>query len=68
MNMITQLAAKAAETAITTAAENAAKKPGVGLFLDTLPIMAGGMLGIFAVTGVIIGAIYLLGMAKKEDK
>lgn len=67
--MITQIAAKAAETAImTAAAETAAKEPGFGLFLDTLPIMLGGMLGIFAVTGVIIGAIFLLGAVKKGDK
>lgn len=37
-------------------------------FLDTLPIMGKGMLGIFIVTGVIIGVIYLLGLVKKGDK
>ena len=40
----------------------------VGGFLDTLPMMAKGMLGIFAVTLVIIGAIYLLGLIKGRDK
>lgn len=45
----------------------AAKGPGFGLFLDTLPIMAAGMLGIFTVTGIIIGTIYLLGLVKKGD-
>lgn len=46
----------------------AAKEPGFGAFLDTLPIMGAGMLGIFTVTGIIIGAIYLLGLIKKGDK
>jgi hypothetical protein len=46
----------------------AATKPGFDLFLDTLPIMGAGMLGIFTVTGIIIGAIYLLGFIKKGDK
>lgn len=46
----------------------AAKKPGLAAFVDTLPIMGAGMLGIFAVTGIIIGAIYLLGLIKKGDK
>lgn len=32
----------------------------VQLFLETLPIMAKGLIGIFAVTGVIILTIYLL--------
>lgn len=32
----------------------------VELFLQTLPIMLKGMVGIFAVTGVIILGIYLL--------
>lgn len=32
----------------------------VELFLETLPIMLKGMVGIFAVTGVIILGIYLL--------
>ena len=40
----------------------------VGGFLETLPMMAKGMLGIFAVTLVIIGAIYLLGLIKGRDK
>ena len=46
----------------------AATEPGFDLFLDTLPIMGAGMLGIFAVTGIIIGAIYLLAKVKKGDK
>ena len=46
----------------------AGTKPGFGLFLDTLPIMGAGMLGIFAVTGIIIGAIYLLGLIKNKEK
>ena len=40
----------------------------VGGFLETLPMMAKGMLGIFAVTLVIIGAIYLLGLIKGRAK
>ncbi len=41
----------------------------VQAFLDTLPIMGIGMLGIFAVTAVIIGVISLLGKLsdKKDD-
>lgn len=41
----------------------------VQAFLDTLPIMGIGMLGIFAVTAVIIGIISLLGKLsdKKDD-
>ena len=46
----------------------AATKPGFDLFLETLPIMGAGMLGIFAVTGIIIGSIYLLGLVKKGEK
>lgn len=46
----------------------AAKEPGFGAFLDTLPIMGAGMLGIFAVTGIIIAAVYLLSLVKKGDK
>ncbi|MBE6708402.1 MAG: hypothetical protein E7578_04070 [Ruminococcaceae bacterium] len=59
-----------AEDAIeTTAAQTTAKEPGFDAFVDTLPIMGKGMLGIFFVTLVIIGAIYLLGsIKKKEDK
>ena len=37
-------------------------------FTESLPIMGWGMLGIFVVTGVIIGVIYLLGLAGKGDK
>jgi len=29
-------------------------------FLDSLPLMVSGMLGIFIVTGIIIGVAYLL--------
>ena len=45
----------------------------VELFLQTLPIMLKGMVGIFAVTGVIILGIYLLyklsavSLKKKKD-
>ncbi|MEG1426935.1 MAG: hypothetical protein RSC76_04530 [Oscillospiraceae bacterium] len=43
----------------------------VELFLQTLPIMGKGMLGIFAVTAIIILTIYLLNKftsgKKKED-
>ena len=35
-------------------------------FLETLPIMGKGMLGIFVVTGVIIGIVYLLNKAGKK--
>lgn len=35
-------------------------------FLDSLPIMGQGMLGIFIVTAVIIGVVYLLNFATKE--
>lgn len=39
-------------------------------FLQTLPIMGKGMFGIFLVTGVIIGFVYLLNYVtgKKENK
>lgn len=44
----------------------------VQLFLETLPIMAKGLIGIFAVTGVIILSIYLLNTLtaprKKKDE
>ncbi len=44
----------------------------VQLFLETLPIMAKGLIGIFAVTGVIILSIYFLNTLtaprKKKDK
>lgn len=44
----------------------------VELFLETLPIMAKGLIGIFAVTGVIILSIVLLNKLtaprKKNDK
>lgn len=46
----------------------AAVKPGFDAFLGTLPIMGKGMLGIFVVTGIIIGVIYILGLVKKGDK
>lgn len=43
----------------------------VQLFLETLPIMAKGLIGIFVVTGVIILTIYLLNALtaprKKQD-
>lgn len=43
----------------------------VQLFLETLPIMAKGLIGIFVVTGVIILTIYLLNALtaprKKKD-
>ncbi len=45
----------------------------VELFLETLPIMLKGMVGIFAVTGVIILGIYVLNklstvsLKKKKD-
>ena len=32
----------------------------IAAFLETLPIMGSGMLGIFIVTGVIIGVVTLL--------
>ena len=34
----------------------------VEYLLDALPIMGYGMLGIFVVTGIIIGVVYLLKM------
>lgn len=44
----------------------------VQLFLETLPIMAKGLIGIFAVTGVIILSIFLLNKLtaprKKKDE
>ncbi len=44
----------------------------VQLFLETLPIMAKGLVGIFVVTGVIILSIYLLNKLtaprKKKDE
>lgn len=63
------------ETVATTGEETAliettapAKEPGFEAFTDTLPIMGKGMLGIFAVTLIIIGVIYILGMGKKGKK
>lgn len=40
----------------------------VQAFLDTLPYMGLGMLGIFVVTGVIILAMYALNAIFKEKK
>ena len=37
------------------------------LFLNALPIMGNGMLGIFIVTGVIIGAVSLLNKLASEQ-
>ena len=37
-------------------------------FMETLPLMGKGMLGIFAVTGIIICAMYLLNVLTKEKK
>lgn len=56
----------AEETETAVAETTAAKEPGFDAFVDTLPIMGKGMLGIFFVTLVIIGAIYLLGSIKKK--
>ncbi len=73
MNMMKFLLAAetAAETvteAVSEIATETAQAPGFDAFVDTLPIMGAGMLGIFAVTGIIIGAIYLLSFVKKGDK
>ncbi len=41
----------------------------IQLFLDTLPIMLKGMVGIFAVTGVLVCAILVLrSISKKRDE
>ncbi len=40
----------------------------VQAFLDTLPIMGLGMLGIFVVTGVIIVSMYVLNAVFKDKK
>ncbi len=40
----------------------------VNAFLETLPIMGKGMLGIFVVTAVIMGAIYLLNILGNKKK
>jgi len=41
----------------------------VDAFLETLPVMGKGMLGIFIVTGVIVLAIYILNaVTGKKDK
>lgn len=37
-------------------------------FLDTLPIMGKGMLGIFIVTAVIVGVMYWLQWTFKDKK
>ena len=37
-------------------------------FLDTLPVMGQGMLGIFGVCLVIIGCVYLLSFIRPKDK
>jgi len=39
----------------------------VELFLQTLPIMGKGMLGIFIVTGIIILSMLLLGKIKSKN-
>ncbi|HPE94598.1 MAG TPA: hypothetical protein PLT66_00835 [Bacillota bacterium] len=36
--------------------------------LETLPVMGEGMLGIFAVSAVMIGTIYLLDICFKDKK
>lgn len=40
----------------------------VQAFLDTLPIMGLGMLGIFVVTGVIVLSMYVLNALFKDKK
>ena len=40
----------------------------VDLFLQTLPIMAKGLVGIFVVTGIIILSIYILNKATSRTK
>lgn len=62
--------AETEETVLTETVETTetAKEPGFDAFTDTLPIMGKGMLGIFAVTLIIIGVIYILGMGKKGTK
>lgn len=37
-------------------------------FLDSLPIMGKGMLGIFAVCLIIIGCVYLMSLIKPKNK
>lgn len=37
-------------------------------FLGSLPIMASGMIGIFIVTGIIIGTIYILNKVSSYEK
>lgn len=37
-------------------------------FMDALPIMGKGMLGIFLVTLVIVGVVYLLNVATRPKK
>lgn len=37
-------------------------------FLNTLPIMAKGMLGIFVVTIIFIGVIYCMNLISKKKK
>lgn len=40
----------------------------VDLFLETLPVMGKGMLGIFIVTGIIILSMVILNKISKEKK
>lgn len=40
----------------------------VKAFLDSLPIMGEGMLGIFGVCLIIIGCVYLIAAIKPKDK
>ena len=54
--------------AVTDAAKSKVGTVNFDAFLDTLPMMAKGMLGIFLVTAVIIGSVYLLGLIKRRDK
>ena len=57
------LATEEVTEAVTETAEKFFKP---GQFVDTLPMMVGGMLGIFLVTGIIIGCVYLLGLIKNK--
>ncbi len=40
----------------------------VQAFLESLPIMGKGMLGIFAVCLIIIGCVYLISLIKPKNK
>ena len=65
-NGISAMAPFLGEETLDLLVKRCEQKPEDEAFLETLPIMGKGMLGIFVVTGVIIGIVYLLNKAGKK--